>query len=116
LKDGDSKVTPVLYVTGKENVGKSALTSAIVCRLQARYGRGHGTLARTYITYYIFPKSSDKANEKLQDVTTALKWMSLQITQDDILYRKGNGKSLWYGRLPRLQLFALCYSVAETGI
>jgi hypothetical protein len=88
LKDGDAKVSPVLYVTGKENVGMPALTSAIVRRLQARYGQGHGTSTRTSTAYYIFPKSSDKADEKLQDVTTALRWMSLQITQDDILYRK----------------------------
>jgi GTP-binding protein EngB required for normal cell division len=73
LKDGDSKVAPVLFVTGKENVGKSALTSAIVRRLQARHGQGHGTSTRTYIAYYIFPKSSDKADEKLEGATTALR-------------------------------------------
>lgn len=87
-----------------------------LCADFRRYGQGHGTLTRTYIAYYIFPKSSDKADEKLQDVTTALKWMPLQIAQDDILIQEGNGKPLWYGRLPRLQLFALCYSVAETRI
>lgn len=96
LKDGDAKVAPVLYVTGKENVRKvrphvshCAQTSGAIWARTRYLGQNV-----QYIVYYVFPKSSDKADERLQDVTTALKWMSLQIAQDDILYRKGNGKSL----------------------
>jgi hypothetical protein len=88
LNDGDAKAAPVLYVTGKENVRKVRLDVSHCAQTSGAIWQGHGTLTKTYIAYYIFPKSSDKADEKLQDVTTALEWMSLQIAQNDMLYRK----------------------------
>jgi fungal STAND N-terminal Goodbye domain len=86
--DRETTADPVLFLTGNENSGKSFLTSAIIRKLQTRYGQGDTGGTRTCVAYYFFPKGSEKADEKLQQVETALKWMSLQIAQDDIVYRK----------------------------
>ena len=87
-EDREAKVAPVLYLTGNKNFGKTFLTSAIVRKLQTRYKQGDGGTIRTCIAYYFFPKDSEKTDEKLQNVETALKWMSLQIAQGDMVYRK----------------------------
>jgi hypothetical protein len=86
--DREKTSAPVLCLTGNENFGKTSLTSAIVRKLQTRYGQGDSSATRTCVAYYFFPKGSEKANEKLQQVETALKCMSLQIAQEDIVYRK----------------------------
>src|SRR4030095_5926462 len=63
--DREAKVTPVLYLTGNKHFGKTFLTSAIVRKLQTRYGQGDSGTTRTCIAYYFFPKGSEKTDEKL---------------------------------------------------
>ncbi len=87
-EDRDTSVDPVLCLIGEENFGKSLLTSAIVRKLQNRYRHGDEGSTRTYISYFFFPKGSEKTSERQRSAETALKCISWQIAHDDMLYRK----------------------------
>lgn len=79
--------TPVLFLIGEENFGKSILTSAVVSKLQKKYGQGEKASTRTYVAYHYFPKGG-KTNPKVLRVEYALKWMSYQLAREDKVYQK----------------------------
>lgn len=89
--DGSAVSNPLLLLTGDNNTGKSYLVSAIKHDLQAARATTHPTTAKLAVAYYFFPKWAEKAAKAGQDqrpAETALKCMSLQISEGDATYAK----------------------------
>ncbi len=76
----------LLLLTGDQNTGKSVIMSAIVWNLKSKY-KGAAQSLRTLITSYFFPTFSvKKGDESKRPVETALKWIAIQLADQDDTY------------------------------
>ncbi|KAK4165325.1 hypothetical protein QBC43DRAFT_315721 [Cladorrhinum sp. PSN259] len=86
--DSEKKGTgPMLLLTGVPSSGKSFSTSAIVRHLTLAFSMSKQT-RRSLIGYHFFAARSQKTDDESKPAHTALKWIAIQLAEQDDAYSK----------------------------